>query len=146
MCTTRPGAAITPDWSALGGLKHPPRRQSWSSGIRFDSQSIVHCNPELLLAPKVALGRLDRDVAEQKLDLIRFAAGEVAETGAGAPQVVRGQLVDPCASRRRAPFTRRIPATSSGLKRPASAASYAMRRTAASRTLMVAGAYPRCSR
>ena len=41
---------------------------------------------------------------------------------------------------RRTPFTRRIPAASSGLKRPPSAASYAMRRTAANRRLIVAGA------
>ncbi len=41
---------------------------------------------------------------------------------------------------RRTPFTRRMPAASSGLRRPASAASYATRRTAASRRLMVAGA------
>jgi len=39
-------------------------------------------------------------VAEQELDLIQFAAREVAETGAGAPQVVRGELVDPGARRR----------------------------------------------
>jgi hypothetical protein len=38
------------------------------------------------------------------------------------------------------PFTRRIPATSSGLSNPVSAASYAKRRTAASRTLMVEAA------
>jgi hypothetical protein len=44
--------------------------------------------------------RLDGDVAKQKLDLIQFAAREVAETGAGASQVVRGQLVNPGASRR----------------------------------------------
>jgi hypothetical protein len=43
---------------------------------------------------------LDGDVAKQKLDLIQFAAREVAETGAGASQVVRGQLVNPGASRR----------------------------------------------
>src|SRR5258708_4215812 len=39
-----------------------------------------------------------------------------------------------------APFTRRMPAASSGLRSPVSAASYANRRTAASRRLMVAGA------
>ena len=33
-------------------------------------------------------------MAEQELDLIQFATREVAEAGAGAPQVVRGQLVD----------------------------------------------------
>src|SRR5262245_60871758 len=39
-----------------------------------------------------------------------------------------------------APLTRRIPAASSGLSKPASAASYANRRIAASRTLIVPGA------
>ena len=39
-----------------------------------------------------------------------------------------------------APFTRRMPAASSGLRSPVSAASYASRRTAASRTLIVPGA------
>jgi hypothetical protein len=75
---------------AKGGLKHPPRRRSASSGIGFDSQSVVHRNPELLLASEVALGRLDGDVAEQELDLIQFAARDVAKPRAGAPQVVRG--------------------------------------------------------
>ena len=44
------------------------------------------------------------------------------------------------------PFTRRMPAASSGLRRPPSAASYAIRRTAARRRLIVEGAYWRCSR
>src|SRR5262245_41264793 len=39
-----------------------------------------------------------------------------------------------------APLTRRIPAANSGLSKPASAASYANRRIAASRTLIVPGA------
>ena len=43
-------------------------------------------------------------------------------------------------------LTRRMPAASSGLRMPASAASCATRRTAASRRLMVAGAYCRSSR
>src|SRR2546428_303299 len=81
---------------AQGGSKHPPWRRCRSSGIRLDSQSVIHGSPELLLASKVALCRPDGDVAEQKLDLTQFAARKVAETGAGAPQVVRGQLVDPC--------------------------------------------------
>jgi hypothetical protein len=38
-----------------------------------------------------------------------------------------------------APFTRRMPAAKSGLRRPTSAGSYASRRTAASRRLMVDG-------
>ena len=47
---------------------------------------------------------------------------------------------------RLAPFTRRIPAAGSGLKRPESDASKASRRTAASRTLIVEGARFFCSR
>ena len=46
---------------------------------------------------------------------------------------------------RRAPFTLRMPAARSGLSRPQSEASYASRRTAANRRLIVDGAYCRCS-
>jgi hypothetical protein len=49
---------------AQGGLKDPPWRWRPSSGIRFDSQVVIHCDPELLLASKVALRRLDGDVAK----------------------------------------------------------------------------------
>jgi hypothetical protein len=85
---------------AQGGLMHPPRRWSGSSGIGFDSQSVVHRNPELLLASKIALRCLDGDVSEQELDLIEFATREVAETGTGTAKVVRGKLLDAGASRR----------------------------------------------
>jgi hypothetical protein len=37
---------------------------------------------------------LDRDVPEEKLDLVQFAAGQVAQSRSGASQVVRGQLRD----------------------------------------------------
>lgn len=83
---------------AQDGLKDPPGSHR-SSGIGFDSQSVVHGNPELLRASKVAFGCLDGDVAEQELNLIQFAAGKMAETGASAPQVVRSQLVDRGTSR-----------------------------------------------
>jgi hypothetical protein len=66
-----------------------------SRHIGFDSQSVVDGSSEPLLAAEVPLGRLDRDVPEQKLDLIQFTACEMAETRASAPQIVRGQLVDP---------------------------------------------------
>jgi hypothetical protein len=49
-----------------------------SSGIGFNSQSVVHGNPELLLASEVALRRLDGDVAEQELDLIQLPARQMA--------------------------------------------------------------------
>jgi hypothetical protein len=46
----------------------------------------------------------------------------------------------------RTPFTRRIPAASSGLSKPESAASKATLRSAASRRLIVVGAYRFCSK
>ena len=87
---------------AQGGLKHPPRRRCRSSKIWFDSQPVVHGNPKLLLASEVALCRLDGNVAEQELDLVEFAAREVAQTRTGSSKIVRRQLVDAGASRRRA--------------------------------------------
>jgi hypothetical protein len=61
-----------------------PRVVTASRGIRFDSQSVVDGTSELLLASERPLSRLDGDVPEQELDLIQFAAREVAETGEGA--------------------------------------------------------------
>lgn len=71
-----------------------------SPGIGFDSQWIVHGNPELLLASETPLGRFDGDMSEQELDRVQFATHQVAKTGTGASQVVRRQLVDTRASRR----------------------------------------------
>ena len=39
-------------------------------------------------------GRLDRHMTEEKLDLVKFASGQMTETGTCASQVVRCQLVD----------------------------------------------------
>jgi hypothetical protein len=43
--------------------------------LRLDTDPVVDGAAQLLLAPEVTLGGLDRDVTEQKLDLIQFAAG-----------------------------------------------------------------------
>jgi hypothetical protein len=51
-----------------------------SRGVGFDSQSVIHGYAELRLASEVAFCRLNRDVAEQELDLIQFAAREMTET------------------------------------------------------------------
>lgn len=50
-------------------------RLAESGGIRFNAYVVVHGVPELLLAPEVALGRLNRNVPEEELDLVKFAAG-----------------------------------------------------------------------
>jgi hypothetical protein len=51
---------------------------------------VVHRAPKLLRAPEVALGRLNGDVPEEDLDRVQVAAGEVAQSGTGASQIVRG--------------------------------------------------------
>ena len=85
------------DWSRLvaqGGPRVRPACGFESRCVRLDAQPVVYGVPKLLFAPEVALGRLDRDVPEQKLDLVQFAAGQVAQSRTGASQVVRSQLRD----------------------------------------------------
>jgi hypothetical protein len=55
--------------------------------VWFDAQSVVNSVPKLLLAPEVSFCRLDRDMPQEELDLIQFATGKVAQTGAGTPSI-----------------------------------------------------------
>jgi hypothetical protein len=57
-------AAIAFVWSAT--LPEPPG----DSGIWFDSDAIIDRRPNPLLAAKVTLGRLNRDMSQQELDLL----------------------------------------------------------------------------
>jgi len=57
-------------------------------------EPVVHGVPQLLLAAEVALGRLDRHVAQQELDLVEFTAGQVAQPRARATQVIGRELLD----------------------------------------------------
>ena len=60
--------------------RHPPLTTAGScGGIRFDAEPIVHGASELLLASEIPLRRLDGDVAEEELDLLEFATGQVAQ-------------------------------------------------------------------
>jgi hypothetical protein len=72
-------------------------------------------------------------------DLFAFAAQTgLVEHAKSALSLFRSQPVaDPCAVLFHSSFTRRIPAARSGLNSPQSTASYASRRTAAKRRLMV---------
>ena len=45
-----------------------------SSTHRLDTNAIIHGTSDSLFAAKVSLGRLDRDVAEQELDLFQFSS------------------------------------------------------------------------
>jgi hypothetical protein len=67
----------------------------WLGVVRFNPELVIDGTAEFLLATKVALRGLDRYISEQELNLIEFTAGEVAQSGARAPQVMRGELLDP---------------------------------------------------
>jgi hypothetical protein len=59
----------------------------------LDGRSLLRLGmPGAGSGPKSA--RLYRAVPEEKLDLIQFAAGEVAQPGTGSSQIVRRQLRD----------------------------------------------------
>jgi hypothetical protein len=79
---------------AQGGSdsQNPSCRLVASRGIRFNAHPVVHRVPELLFAPEVALGCLNRDVPEEELDLVQFAPGQVTQAGTGTSQIVRASL------------------------------------------------------
>ena len=62
-----------------------------SGEIGVDGKMIVDGLGEVLARAEIAFGGLDGGVAEQELDLFEVAAGQAAEFGAGAAQVVRGE-------------------------------------------------------
>jgi hypothetical protein len=49
---------------------------------------------KVLFRAEIALGRLNRSVAEQQLDLLKFSAGGSTQLRAGPPQVVRRDTGD----------------------------------------------------
>jgi hypothetical protein len=63
----RASRQLTPGWSAT--LPEPPDDSGW-----FDSDAIVDRLPNSLLAAKVSLGRLSRDMSQKELDLLQFAS------------------------------------------------------------------------
>jgi len=61
--------------------------------LRHDLEPVVHRVTQILLAAQIALRRLDRDMAEQELNLFQFAAAAVAQFGAGSAKVMRGYVL-----------------------------------------------------
>lgn len=57
--------------------------------LGLDAHPAVYRVPKLLLATEITLGGLNGDVAEQKSNLVEFAAGLVTQTGAGSPKILR---------------------------------------------------------
>ncbi len=60
----------------------------------FDTDVIIHRVADFLLAAKVTLCGLHRDVPEEKLDLFELTPRHVTEPGACAPEIVRSNLFD----------------------------------------------------
>ena len=59
------------------------------SRVGLNPQAVVHRASEPLLAPEVALRRLNGDVTQEELDLIPLATGHVAQARARAPKIMR---------------------------------------------------------
>ena len=74
---------------SVGRISNRPTSRG---GIQFDAEPIVYGAPELLFASQVPLRRLDRYVAQEKLDLLEFATRQVTQSRTGAAQVVRRQF------------------------------------------------------
>ncbi len=60
---------------------------------RFNSDFVVHSEPEFLFTAEVALCYLYGNLAEQELNLVEFAAGEVAKPRICSSEIMRRQLV-----------------------------------------------------
>ena len=59
---------------------------------RFNTDAIIHSPLKSLLASQVLLRCLDRDMAKQKLNLLKLATGTMTQTGARATKIVWGKF------------------------------------------------------
>jgi hypothetical protein len=57
------------------------------------TEAIVHRFFQVLLAAEVSLGRQDRSVAQEKLDLLKLTSIHVAELRTSSPQVMRREVI-----------------------------------------------------
>ena len=64
--------------------------------FRLDAQRVVDGAAEFLFAPEVPLGRLDRHVSQEELDLIQLSTGQVAEAGRRSAANHAGEFLDAC--------------------------------------------------
>ena len=60
--------------SFTSGLSATLPERPGDSAIWLDSDAIIDRRPNPLLAAKVSLGRLNRDMSQQELDLLQFAS------------------------------------------------------------------------
>ncbi len=67
--------------------------------FRLDADPIVNGVGNPLLAAKISLGRLNRHVSKEKLNLVEFTAGLMAEQRASPPEIVRRKFINAGSSR-----------------------------------------------
>ena len=67
-------------------------RRTSAFEIRFYPDVVIDSTANALLASKIALRGLNRDVPEKELDLFEFASRGLAEPRAGPAQIVRSQI------------------------------------------------------
>src|SRR5215471_19076234 len=85
------GSAQTAGLCLVG---RPSRRDAPSSGSRLDANAVINGRLNALLAAEVPLGRLNRNVPEQELNLLQLATRRMAESSTCPPEVVRREPVN----------------------------------------------------
>jgi hypothetical protein len=66
------------------GTQWVPVHSTW-----FNTELVIYCGPEPLLATYVAFRRLYRDMAKKELDLFKFSARGMAKPRTRSAKVVR---------------------------------------------------------
>ena len=56
-----------------------PTRPGWIIALRFDADVVVHRSANPLLAAEISFGCLHEYMAKQELNLVKFAAGGMAQ-------------------------------------------------------------------
>ena len=60
----------------------------------FQTQVVIHRMSQFLFAAQIMLGRLNRYVPKQELNLIKFSPSQVAQSRASAAQIMRSEILN----------------------------------------------------
>jgi len=89
---SRRGLANKTGWSEAASPISPTLPQVTAQGFGSMPMRSLTADEIRLGAAEVALGRLYRDVTEEKLDLLQFPATSTTEASATPPEIVRREL------------------------------------------------------
>jgi hypothetical protein len=65
-------------------------------GIRFNANTIIDRESDALFRSQIAFRGLDRDVTQQHLNLLQFAAGRLTESRTGSPEMPHAAFAQLC--------------------------------------------------